>query len=426
MRRGAKLAGSLVGLGLLVGGGVAMAIGSRPHDPRFPTVQMSEQVYGMMAIDPLHGRAFIITENGGPSHVVTIDTRTGRRLATITTSAVNALAIAVDSRSGHVFAMNNGGGGSIDMLDARTGALLQTLTYGDAAPQTVAVDSASGRLLVQLGDAQFHGVRVYATRNLREVYRIAGARTSGFGFWTATVDDTDHRAYFAVSQSQISTPAGVNRTVSGSMRVFDTLSGAGVSVLPIVGYEDKIAVDRRAGRVVLADEGSTTIRLLDERTAVVRATAQVAARPVDVAVDDRTGHAFVISVGGIVTMVDTRTGRAHGLALAGGFFGHVVVDSVRGRAFVDTEDAATQAGGVAVFDTHTGSLLRTIPLDVTPRFMGIDEQSGRVVVAGDLQTVPDPWGWVPRWMRQRTSWIPAAPTVPAHAGGVVVLDDTQL
>lgn len=67
MRRGAKLAGSLVGLGLLVGGGVAMAIGSRPHDPRFPTVQMSEQVYGMMAIDPLHGRAFIITENGGPS-----------------------------------------------------------------------------------------------------------------------------------------------------------------------------------------------------------------------------------------------------------------------------------------------------------------------------------------------------------------------
>jgi len=390
MRGGVKLVGSLIGLGLLVMGGVAMATGSMPHDPRFPTVQLSEQVYGMMAVDPLRGRAFVITENGGPTHVVTVDTHTGRRLATITTSAANAMAIAVDSRSGHVFVMNNGGGGSIDMLDARTSTLLQTLTYGNAAPQTAAVDSAAGRLFVQLGDAQFHGVRVYDTRNLREVYSIAGAHTSGFGFWTATVDDTDHRAYFIASQSQISTPTGVNRTVSGSMRVFDTLSGAGVSVLPIIGYDDKIAVDRRAGRVVLIDEGATTIRLLDERTASVRATAQVAPRPFDVAIDDRTDHAFVVSVKGMVTMVDTRTGRAHELTSTGGLFGNVVVDSVRGRAFVGTEDAATQAGGVAVFDTRTGSLLRTIPLDVTPQFMGIDERSGRVVVAGDLHTVSDP------------------------------------
>lgn len=84
--------------------------------------------------------------------------------------------------------------------------------------------------------------------------------------------------------------------------------------------------------------------------------------------------------------------------------------------------ASEPQGHVAVLDTRTGRLLRTL---------AVDEQAGSVVVvdAGNQFRLRrlDAWGWVPSWLRP---WLPFLPAPPPRTGAipgtVTVLDTSRL
>lgn len=126
-----------------------------------------------------------------------------------------------------------------------------------------------------------------------------------------------------------------------------------------------------------------------------------------------------------------RKHAAFGLMLLGGLAGLVVVsratatpvlrivaldrpdglalDAPLGRAFVIGVDSRYR-GYAATLDTASGALLHTASLGSNPTDMAIDQRTGHAFVGGGggpVQTL-DPWGWVPRWLRWWTPFLPAA------------------
>ncbi len=83
-----------------------------------------------VAVDPRTGRAFVL--NGGDDSVSLLATRTGTVLRAI--SLPNAVALAVDEDSGHVVVVSNSyaSPGQVTLLDARSGRLLRRVPVGGA------------------------------------------------------------------------------------------------------------------------------------------------------------------------------------------------------------------------------------------------------------------------------------------------------
>jgi DNA-binding beta-propeller fold protein YncE len=112
----------------------------------------------------------------------------------------------------------------------------------------------------------------------------------------------------------------------------------------------------------------------------------------------------------------------------------MVVDSRRGHLIVtipgddDRAAASTTPGRVAVLDERTGTLLRSIVVGPAPVSVAVDDATGHIVVltVGGQVPVPDPWRWLPPWLRHRLSFLPprtsAVRTVPPS---VSVLDVTR-
>src|SRR5207248_5864515 len=100
--------------------------------------------------------------------------------------------------------------------------------------------------------------------------------------------------------------------------------------------------------------------------------------------------------------------------------GTPVRDQLRGwdgaRAGHDERPAA--AHSVVVRQIATGP----IPLAVA-----VDERRGRAVVtnAGGTAGAPDPWAWVPSWLRQRTHGLIPAPSGPRALPASVSVVDTR-
>jgi DNA-binding beta-propeller fold protein YncE len=100
-----------------------------------------------MALDTRTQRLFVADPRDGlrPSVVRVLDSRTGATRGTTRVGRM-ACALAVDTRSGHVFVADEYDS-AVSMLDARSGALLRTIRMG-AAPVAFAVDSPAGRVFV--------------------------------------------------------------------------------------------------------------------------------------------------------------------------------------------------------------------------------------------------------------------------------------
>ncbi len=106
---------------------------------------------------------------------------------------------------------------------------------------------------------------------------------------------------------------------------------------------------------------------------------RIATYPTGIAVDDRTGRAFVASNlngTGAVTMLDTRTGAAIRTVLSGRNAGAAAVFEPAGRVFI-TDDQ-----GVGVLDARTGDVLRTLHVGF-PYVLAVDRRARRVFAAGD-------------------------------------------
>lgn len=106
------------------------------------------------------------------------------------------------------------------------------------------------------------------------------------------------------------------------------------------------------------------------------------------ALDQRGGHAFVVLTSGIA-LVDTRAGRIPRTLPIGPGSATVLAPDNRTGQIIGI------GGPVSVLDARSGGLVSTAHVPVYPVDVAVV-----VLNSGGLVRGPDPWTWVPSWLRQ--------------------------
>ncbi len=179
--------------------------------------------------------------------------------------------------------------------------------------------------------------------------------------------------------------------LTGTIRVLDITTGRVVRTVSVGRPIGDIAVDDQAARVFALNSGSdaSAVTVLDARSGTVVTTVALAPHALQVAVDARAGRAFVASGSpadgtfpsraGSVAVLDSGSGRLV-RTIAGG--GPLTVDARAGRAFV-----LIDAQRVRVLDAHSGAVLSTVQTPMTLMALAIDTLTGRVFVGGNSGVV---------------------------------------
>jgi YVTN family beta-propeller protein len=222
-----------------------------------------------------------------------------------------------------------------------------------------------------------------------------------------------------------------------TVALLDTRSGAVLRTVPVGIGASALAVDARSGHAFVANSGEATVSMLDARTGTVVHTIAVGLHPGAIAVDARSGHVFVANAyDGSVSMLEARSGRVlRTLAVALSPWG-IAVDQRADRVVVSTGEGlwpSTTPGRVLVLDGHTGRGLRTVAVGLGPTALAVEERSGHVFVADSYGPPAGDGGmsrlvawsrpWLPAWGHQWLARL-ALPSHPSHgtAGSVSVLD----
>jgi len=299
------------------------------------------------------------------------------------------------------------------VLDGWSGQRLRSLVLPGQSI-VLAVDGQARRLLVL--STTLSGDGTISVRNVRDGHPILGISLHNIYGVQWALDESSGRAFVAMNNPYPAT--------NGRVLVLDTHRGAVLHMIR-VGALASIAVDERLGQLYVLTRG--VVRLvarrqgamvgkcliptgvghlvaIDVHTGTVRYTVPVGINPQQVAVDQRTGHVFVVSTGSGPCVTTTVSGMATGMLSAGK--GHLVA-----------------------LDGRSGALLHILDMDGFPSFMAVDAPARRILVVdgGGLMRVADVWGWVPRWLR---SWLPLPSPPHAHIrlapGSVTIIDASGL
>ncbi len=236
-----------------------------------------------LAVDARTGRVFV--PNRSDNTVSVLDAATGAVVRTVAVGVLPSVA-AVDARTNRVFVRCNSG--YVDVLDARDGTMLRATRVGSAPWGQVAVDEQTGRVFVTNPHDQT--VSVLDARDGVVLHTVAiGAE----GYQPIVDARTGHVVVVG--------PAGVE----GRAIVLDARDGALLRTVA-QGYSPWPAIASTGGGAVLIGSvghtdsmGDTTgrgsVSVLDARDGVAGRVVPVGVFPVDMAVDRRTGHAFVVN-----------------------------------------------------------------------------------------------------------------------------------
>ncbi len=317
----------------------------------------------------------------------------------------NPSAVLVDDATGRAFVVGDGRGVlALAVLDARTGRVVRTRSLGrsylippgDGAP--AAIDPRTGRVFLPTVTGKPAGDGDPATGPC--VVRVldgrtgASLRTIPAGYAPVGVTLAARaRQLFLVNNAR--TDALGRIIAPGGLRVIDIVTGRLMRTHP---SDDgpPLAVDERTNRVFVGS--STGLDMLDAATGRVLARVPLgqapdsgAAAATDLAVDERAGRVVVALSGslGLTTglVLDATTGRVlHRAASVGS--GPLAADPANGRA-VSVDYPLSSTGGpvtASTFSTRDGHPVRTVTLDrLTSRgvaaAVAIDSQSGRAIVA---------------------------------------------
>lgn len=384
-RRSVRVRLTLLVLGLALG--VVVLLRVAQGAPATWTVDLPEPPTAAV-VDARSGRAYIAADGvaaGSDRYLLTLDTATGRVLHAVTLD-YDPRGVALDAARGRVVVVNEAtldssgspsGPSSVSILDARGGRIQRTVRL-DAAPSAVAIDARSGRALIVEGE---------------DPYR------------------------------------------RGILVSLDPLAGSVVWKTTVGTYPTAVAVDARSRHAFVANMLDNTVGMLDARTGRLLRTTVLGAAPGTVAAladDAATGRIFAESFPpriaggggstlGHVAVLDAATGRLlrtvaldNPMALA--------VDARTGRVLVGS------VSQVCVLDGTDGHPLRAVPRDLpAPVARATGAHAGQVlaVSGGAVRRIsaPDPWAWIPGWMRQRLPFLPSSPTPPGDMRGSVTLLD---
>lgn len=275
--------------------------------------------------------------------------------------------IAVSAATGRVF-VANGDSNTVSVLDANSGLLLRTIAVG-VHPGAIATDARGGCVVVA---NQGGSVSVLDARDGR-LLRTIGLHRDAYG----AVDFIPQA--LAVDE--------------GSGRVFITGNGGRVGVLdrcaakaagaidglPPTASGGTIAVDSRTGYAFVVnsmDPGSgSTVNVLDGRRTTTTRSILVSQGAQDVAVDARTGAVFVIGQAG-VDLLDRGGERVARTIPVRSVYGETLLDERRERLFV-----GTISGGITALGARDGRVLFTRSLGLFPGSpLAEDQRRGRVYV----------------------------------------------
>ena len=171
--------------------------------------------------------------------------------------------------------------------------------------------------------------------------------------------------------------------LSGSVSVLDARSGRRLATVPVGPLPRAVAVDeRRARALIVSDVGR--VSLLDTRRVTVLRTLTVGLSAGGVAIDEGSGHAVVVGtrldragqLQGSVSVLAVATDRVVRRMTVGLLPQSVVLDPRRGQAVVFNADTAS----MSVLDLRRGLLLRAIRIGLPPVAVGVDKRGGRVFV----------------------------------------------
>lgn len=455
-----RITGGLAVLVVLIGVLVTLSLRiqvARPN-PIVGAAPIGNPRWGI-AVDSRLGRAFILDDgvreqqvtvsNGGwsssssssyafgagtPSNKVhVIDTRTGRLVKTLDVPQT-VQSLTVDEVTNRIFAFDQG---QVDVLDARSGASLGVAPFSgnpddvnDYAAVSL-VDTRSGQLFATTSQSTNEPVDQHLLlldgrtgKTLRNLTFPHGSAA------TSTGPNGTTPTYYASLSLALDERAGrlyVFNT-NGQMSSVDTKSGRllGARRLPAALWGAQ--VDERTGRVFAFAVRQThssrgwqrplvTLVMLDPRTGTTQRIMSTYGEP---AFDEAANRLFILDgARRVVSIRDGTSGRLVRAVPLGAISIRLLLDAPHHRALVTAVkgyNPATLDARVAVLDTRTGALLRTLPLPAGQLGYGIyamavDTGSGHLVTTYDTMSsgTPDRYSWIPRWLRARLPWVPPPP-----------------
>jgi len=409
-----------------------------------------------IAVDGRLRRAFVAwpVAPGGPGAALTIaafDLTSGRPVGSLTIglppgSAMTETYLAVDARRHRLFALPFGYPVSalLTVDTARLRALrtvaLNPWQAGDGPdPEALglqgvplAADEGTGRVFVGRPDEPAVAVLDAASgRLLRTVALPALPPGSGAGPGVG---------------AQVACPlvapglarVYITNPVANTVTTLDARTGRVIRTVHLASSPAPPLVDAAGGRVVVPYQSRYGFAVLDARSGRLLRTRASGPTPaiIPIALDDGARRAFVADdMGGTVAVVDLRTGRTLRTVGVGIHPSGLAFDRRHDRVLVTVAGPCCVGGGqptgtgaLVVLDGASGRVVRTLPLGRGPLQPLIDEAGGRALVVntvGGTTTDPDPWGWVPRPIRQRFSVFPRPRTRPLSAS-VMLFDLAQM
>ena len=265
--------------------------------------------------------------------------------------------VVADPRTAHVFVLNSDDD-TVSMLDARSGAVLRTVPVG-ANAQEIGVDPATTHAFVL--NTKLGRVTILNTRTGTVVRHVS----VGKGPVAIAVDDRTTHAF-------------VVNGLSNSVTMFDAQTGAVLRTIAVGMGPTAVAVDNVSGHAFTVNSGAGDMSMLDTRTGRVLRTIRVGKNPLEIAVDADRGRAIVLTLTNTL-LLDTHVGAiVEQLPLAGPTA--VAIDRRTGHAFVcvgATGNGPDQAG---IVDTRTGRVVRMVSAGPGTLTEAVDDHAGRVVI----------------------------------------------
>ncbi len=365
----------------------ALAVGGAPSSVATAPLPGLSPGGAYLAVAPDAHRLFVLADAPPEGRLSAYDTRTLRPLWVTPLRSGSAPPTSGES--------STGGDGPL-VVDAPDGRVIAGHFYGSAVS---VVDAISGRIVatLPLGPTLPPG-------GIAAVPNIA-------------LDARAHRAYASVPDMGAVTTIDLQRA-----RVLRTAPVGVDAATPLV--------DERTGRVVVASLGAVSV--LDARSgALVRttfSTQTIAHYPV--AVDERSGLIYVAGFNGrTVDAFDGASGRFRRSIPVPGDPEAIAVDDATGQVLVVVGHQSASSGGLiagatalCALDGATGRLRRVLPLGASTRArLYLDEPAHRALVlldGGPFTPRPDPWGWIPAWLRARLPFVPVPPPPPPPAQAV--------
>lgn len=260
-------------------------------------------------------------------------------------------------------------------------AVMWTAPLGHGLAGVAVLDAGAGRLIVSSDDDAAISILVARDgRLLRTIHTGAPLLSAP----QAIAIDARTQRTFVTSGNQAS---GVSR-----VWVLETRDGIMARTVRVGSGANALAVDTRAGHVFVTSGQAHSVNMLDAASGALLRIIHLDAAPQAVCVDEQTARAFVTGTSteppgysvalGTISVLDTHSGAVLRTVPVGDNPGTPVVDTRLGRVFV-----AGQAGAsiVAMLDARSGALMRLIPVGGVPTALAVDARYGHLFVlsAGD-------------------------------------------